>query len=74
MDTTLETNKEFDIIFIQKPPWLFICTIPSSSNKDRDRVVDTPNHSNQLTFSRPSYEDNNHSRVILYINMQLSHM
>lgn len=46
MDTILETNKEFDILFIQKPSWSFIHTILSSFNKDRAKVVDTPNHSN----------------------------
>jgi len=48
---------------------LFICTILSSSNKKGDRVVGAPNHPDWLTFSRPSTNNNNYPRVILYINM-----
>jgi len=32
----LETNKEFDIIFIQEPPWLFIQSISSSLCKEEE--------------------------------------
>ena len=46
MDSIQETNKDFDILFIQEPPWTFVCTILSSSNKDRDSIIDIPNHSN----------------------------
>jgi len=49
----LKTNKDFDILFIQEPPWSFVYIILSSSNKDRDRIVDAPNHPNWITFSRP---------------------
>ena len=28
--TILENSKNYDILFIQKPPWLIICQIPSS--------------------------------------------
>jgi len=29
-----ESNKEFDIIFIQEPPWSIIWSIPSSLSKE----------------------------------------
>jgi len=70
-DIILETRKEFDIIFIQKPLLLFICTILSSSNKKEDRVVRAPNYPNWLTFSKSSTDNNNHTRVISYINTWL---
>ena len=72
-NTILETNKDFDILFIQEPPWSFIYTILSSSSKEGDRVVGTPNHPNWLTFSRHS-TNNNHPMVPSYINMRLSHI
>jgi len=46
------------------PYWVFLI-------KMKNKVVGTLNH---LTFFRPSSEDNDHLRVILYINMWLSHM
>ena len=44
----LESNKEFNVIFIQEPLWLFICSISSSSSNKEDRVVDTSNHPEHL--------------------------
>ena len=58
MDFILETHKDFDIIFIQKPLWTFIYTILNFSNKDGDRVVGAPKHSNWITFSKPFSSDN----------------
>jgi len=46
IDSILEINKNFNILFIQKPSWSFIHTILSSSNKDGDSIVGAPNHSN----------------------------
>jgi len=43
-DIILENQKDFDILFIQKLPWLFIHTISSSSSKKENKVVDTLNH------------------------------
>jgi len=45
-NTILETNKDFDIIFIQELPWLFIRFIPSSLSKEGDSLVSVPVHSN----------------------------
>ena len=44
INTILEAKKDFDIIFIQKPPWNIICSIPSSTSKKRDKVIDTSNY------------------------------
>ena len=49
MDSILETNKDFNILFIQKPPWLFIHTILSFSNEDGNSIVGTSNHPNWTT-------------------------
>jgi len=42
--TILEFNKEFNIIFIQKSPWLFIQSISSSLSNREDSLVDAPNY------------------------------
>ena len=60
MDSILETNKDFNILFIQKPSWLFIHTILSFFNEDRNSIVGTSNHSNWTTFTRPSNDNDKH--------------
>jgi len=70
-DMILETNTDFDIIFIQEPPWSTICTIPSLSSEEGDRVVGTSNHLNWITFSRALSNENDYPRVISYINIYL---
>lgn len=70
-DIILETNTDFNIIFIQELPWSTIYAILSLSSKEEDRVVDASNHPNWITFSRASSDENNYPRVILYINIYL---
>jgi len=67
----LESNKEFDIIFMQELSWLFIWLIPSSLSKEGDSLVGIPNHSDCVTFVRLLLNNNDSPRVILYINVQL---
>ena len=40
----LESNKEFDIIFIQEPPWSFIQSISSLLSEEEESLVGTSNH------------------------------
>ena len=42
----LKAQTDFDIIFIQKPSCSLIRSIPSSSNKEEDKLVGTPSHPN----------------------------
>ena len=70
-DTILKTNSDFNIIFIQELSWSIIHTIPSSSNKEENRVVGAPNHPNWITFSRALSNNNDYTRVISYINIHL---
>jgi len=44
-DMILESNKEFDIIFIQEPPWSFIQSISSLLSEGEESLVGTSNHS-----------------------------
>ena len=70
----LGNKKNFNIIFIQEPSWMFICTISSFYNKNSNSLVGAPNHPNWITFSRSSNNDNEHSHIILYINTCPFHM
>ena len=68
-NTILEVQKEFDIIFIQKPLW---SSILSLSNKKEEKLVGVPNHPNWIIFSRNTSSDHDSPRVISYINVRLS--
>ena len=72
-NTILKSNKEFDIIFIQELPWLFIQLTSSSLSEEGESSVGVPNHSDWFTFSRQPSSDNNFPRIIFYINICLSH-
>ena len=72
INTILETQFEFDILFIQEPSWLTICSIPSSKSKDGKELIRVPNYSNWLVFANKSSNIHDCSRVITYINTKLS--
>ena len=72
INTILEVNQDFDIIFIQEPLWTTIRNIPSTSNPDGISLLDVPNHPNWLTFARDPCLPNDLLRVISYINICLS--
>ena len=46
IDSILETNKDFNIIFIQKSLWMFIHTIVSFFHENSNSLVGASNHSN----------------------------
>ena len=69
----METQKEFDIIFIQEPPWSFIYSISSLSNK-KGKHLGISNYPNWKTFSRNLSNPNNSPRVIIYINIWLANL
>jgi len=72
INTILEINQNFDIIFIQEPLWTTIRTIPSSVNCEGIPLIGIPNHPNWLTFARELCSANNFLRVIIYVNVRLS--
>jgi len=65
----LESNKEFNIIFIQEPSWLFIRSISSFLSEEGESLVGTPNYPDWITFSRTPSNNNDSPRVICYINI-----
>ena len=72
VNTILEVNANFDIIFIQEPSWSTICSIPSSQNCEEETLVGVVNHPNWLTFTRTSESENDFLRIIIYVNIRLS--
>jgi len=72
INTILEVNQDFDIIFIQEPLWTTIRNIPSTTNAKDTSLIGVPNHPNWLTFIRNPCSTNDLLRVISYINTQLS--
>ena len=57
--------------FIQELPWSFIQNILSSSNNKGNKIIGILNHPIWITFSRQLFDDNEHPRVITYINARL---
>jgi len=72
INTILEVNHNFDVIFIQEPSWTTIRSIPSSENYEEVSLVGVPNHPNWLTFARESSSVNDFPRIIIYVNIRLS--
>jgi len=46
VNTILETQHFFDVIFIQEQSWVTICSIPSSKSEEEEALVGVPNHPN----------------------------
>jgi len=67
-------HKDFNIIFIQKPPWSIIHSIPSSLCEEEEQLVGVLNHPNWSTFSKNASNDCDFPRVISYINIRLSQL
>jgi len=72
VNTILETQTDFDIIFIQELPWSAIHTIPSASNQEGEILVETTHHPNWLLFARIPSSQSDTPRVLVYINIRLS--
>ena len=72
VNTILESQIQFDIIFIQEPPWSKICKIPSSSSSEGEDLIETTHYPNWLLFARIPVDRLDFPRVITYINICLS--
>ena len=72
VQTLLKTQKDYDIILIQKLPWSEIRKVLSPSNSEGDPLISTSHHLNWIMFGRTLVDSNDLSRVISYINICLS--
>ena len=71
INTILEVNQDFNILFIQEPSWTTLRSIPSHTNPEGTPLLGVPNHLNWLTFARKLSSPNKSPRVIIYINIRL---
>ena len=69
VDTILETQFSFNIIFIQELPWSTIHSIPSFNNCEEELLIDVPHYPNWLTFTKSPTNQSDFSRVLTYINI-----
>jgi len=72
VNTILETQSQFNIVFIQEPPWSEIHRIPSSLDCEDETLMGTTHHPNWLSFARIPSEGLDSPRVITYINICFS--
>jgi len=70
VNTILETQFPFDVIFIQESSWTTIHSI-SRSIEDKE-LVGVSNHSKWLIFAKNLSNNNDSPRVVTYINIRLS--
>ena len=69
VNTILEIQFSYDIIFIQKSLWSIICSVPSSNNYEGEPLVGIPHHPNWITFARPLFNQLDYPRVMTFINI-----
>jgi len=74
VNTILEIQFSYDIIFIQEPPWSIIHSIPSSNNCKGEPLVDVPYHPNWITFTRPLSNQLDYPRAVTFINICISRL
>ena len=69
--TILEAHSYFNIIFIQKPSWSFIYSIPCYDNHEGNPLMGIINYPNWLTFTREPVSSNDSPQVAIFINIRL---
>ena len=72
VNTILETQFNFNVVFIQELFWMTIHAILSSKSRDGEELVRVPNHPNWIVFANISSSIHDYPRVITYINIKLS--
>ena len=72
INTILETQNQFDILFIQEPLWSEIHKFLSPSNCNGEPFMDTCYHPNWIAFARSPPNCQDFPRVITYINIHIS--
>ena len=72
INTILETQNQFDILFIQEPLWSEIHKFLSSLNCNGELFIGTCYHPNWIAFARSPPNCQDFPRVITYINICIS--
>jgi len=68
-----ELRNEFDIIFLQEPPWQAIHRVPSTTNRQGDEIVGAPKHPDWLKVVHPPTNDEA-PRVLAYMYNRLTRL
>ncbi|KAF5345868.1 hypothetical protein D9756_011193 [Leucocoprinus leucothites] len=75
VDTILESKKlDFDIIFLQEPPWNHIQKAPSTTNPEGDDVIGAPIHPEWLCMVCPTKPNEPRPRTLTYVHRRLLRM
>ena len=75
LDSLLESQKDlYDILFIQEPPWNFICFAPSTTASGGDEVVGAPIHPDWTQVVRFPQSSEQTPRVMCFIHSRLSRL
>ena len=74
INTILETQFSYNIIFIQEPPWSIIRSIPSFNNYEGEPLVGISHHPNWITFTRLPSNQSDYPRVTTFINIRISRL
>jgi len=71
LDVILKTlYNDFDVLFVQEPPWRTIRQAPSASNKEGDDIIGAPMHPEWLYMVRPPQNDQA-PRVMAFVSKRL---
>ncbi|KAF5345864.1 hypothetical protein D9756_011194 [Leucocoprinus leucothites] len=75
VDTILESKKlDFEIIFLQEPPWNHIRKAPSTTNPEGDDVIGAPIHPEWLCMVRSTKPNEPRPRTLTYVHRRLLRM
>ena len=74
IDTILEIQFLYNIIFIQESSWSTIHSIPSPNNCEGELLVGVPHYPNWLTFTRTPTNQSDFPKVLIYINICVLHL
>jgi len=70
--TILENNNNFNILFIQELLWLIIHNILNFISKEGEDIIKASNYLSWTMFTRTLHIENNHSKVLTYVNIKLT--
>ena len=65
---------QYDIVFIQEPPWNTVRMAPSSRLQEGEAVIGAPMHPDWMYLARPVQRGEERPRVMSYISRQLEHL
>ena len=75
VDLILESHKnDYDILFIQEPPWQLIRQAPSTSDPNGEPVVGAPIHPEWTCMVRKLESQDSSPRVMAFIHKRLNRL